>query len=134
MAFVVALFGALLIAPTSGDTGGCGRQASDLDRDVFAAVRKREDCRRCEECGIGTARCMRACDRAAAPDVALPATCRPLLHDGEVCLRKLAAVSCKTFGTYVDDDAPAIPSECAFCREAPEAPVPSLSGAGGGGG
>jgi hypothetical protein len=118
---VIAL-GVLLMAPTVGDTGGCGRTATELEDDRYANARKIEDCQRCQECGIETARCGRACDPKALPEIALPATCRPLYHDGEVCLRALAAASCETFATYVDDEAPASPSECNFCRVAPPAP------------
>lgn len=111
--------GVLLMAPTVGDTGGCGRTASELDHDRYANARKLEDCLRCQECALDTARCLRACDPKALPEIALPQTCRPLYHDGEVCLRALAAASCDTFATYVDDEAPASPGECNFCRVAP---------------
>jgi hypothetical protein len=121
---VAALLGVLAMAPTVGDTGACGRTATDLDRDRYANARKLEDCQRCQECGLTTARCQSACDPAQLPAIVLPATCRPLFHDGEVCLRALDAASCSTYATYVDDDAPAVPTECDFCQTAPPAPAP----------
>ena len=123
VSFVVAVLGVLLMAPTVGDTGGCGRTVSELDRDRYANARKLEDCQRCQECGLTTARCGRACDPAQAPEIALPLTCSPLYHDGEVCLRALGAASCDTYATYVDDDAPATPSECDFCQVPPPPPA-----------
>ena len=119
---IAAALGVLLMAPTVGDTGGCGRTISELDRDAYANARKLEDCERCQECGLDTARCGRACDSKEPPEIALPLTCRPLYHDGEVCLRALGAASCDTYATYVDDDGPATPTECDFCLVAPPAP------------
>lgn len=112
---VVGVLGVLAMAPTVGDTGGCGRTATDLDRGRYANGRKLQDCERCEECSITNARCLRACDPKQPPEIVLPVTCQPLYHDGEVCLRALAASSCDDFATYVDDDAPVTPSECEFC-------------------
>ena len=128
-ALLVAL-AVLLMAPPVGDTGGCGRTATELGRDRYANARKRQDCARCAECGIGTARCERASDPRELPEIVLPSTCRPLLHDGEVCLRALAAASCETFASYVDDDAPATPTECEFCIVPPEAPPPAFGDGG----
>ncbi|MBX3186889.1 MAG: hypothetical protein KF819_07740 [Labilithrix sp.] len=127
---VVATLGVLLMAPTPGDTGGCGREATELDRDRYANARKGQDCDRCEECGLTTARCARACDPQKPADIALPQTCYPLLRDGEVCLRALGAASCETFATYVDDEAPVAPSECNFCRVAPEPPASTFGDGG----
>jgi hypothetical protein len=107
------------MAPTVGDTGGCGRTATELDRDKYANARKIQDCERCKECAIDTVRCERACEPTALPEIALPPTCRPLYHDGEVCLRALAAASCETYATYVDDEAAATPTECDFCQVPP---------------
>lgn len=123
LSLAVALLGVLLMAPTVGDTGACGRTATELDRDKYANARKLQDCERCRECGLSTARCESACDPKALPEIALPATCRPLYHDGEVCLRALAAASCDTYATYVDDEAPATPTECDFCQ----VPLPSAA-------
>ncbi len=126
---VVIVFGVLAMAPTAGDVGGCGREASLLDREAFARARKLEDCERCTECGIENERCKRACDANAAFDIIIPLTCRPLRHDGAVCLRALDAVSCDTYATYVDDNSPSTPSECEFCRPPPP-PPPSFSDGG----
>ena len=119
LTLVTAVLGVLLMAPTVGDTGGCGRTVSELDLDRYANARKIEDCQRCQECGLETQRCVRACDPKALPEIVLPATCRPLYHDGEVCLRALAAARCSTFAGYVDDLAPSSPSECNFCKVGP---------------
>lgn len=113
---LLSVLGVLLMAPTVGDTGGCGRTATDLDRERYTYARKREDCRHCAECDLSTPRCQRACDSNALPDILLPATCRPLYHDGEVCLRAVMAADCETFATFVDETAPVNPSECDFCR------------------
>jgi hypothetical protein len=103
--------------PTVGDVGGCGRTATDLDLDRFAQARKTLDCSRCTECGLRSTRCAHACDDKAPSDVVIPSTCRPLLHDGQVCLRALESASCNDYALYMDDDAPATPSECEFCQE-----------------
>lgn len=128
---VLVVLALLCVAPTAGDVGGCGKEATDLDAQDYALARKSEDCDRCRECGIHTARCERACDPAKSPDVLLPATCKPVYHDGEVCLRALDAVSCDKYATYVDDFAPATPSECDFCKIAPEPPPPAFVDGGG---
>ena len=128
---VVVFLGLLCMAPTAGDIGGCGKEATDLDAEDYAQARKSEDCDRCRECGLHTERCQRACDPAKAPDIFLPATCKPVRHDGEVCLRALDTVSCEKYATYVDDNAPATPSECDFCRIKPEPPPPAFVDGGG---
>lgn len=124
---VVAIFS---IAATPGDVGGCGKTAELLDRDRFGQGRKRQDCEKCQECAITTERCARACDPTKAPDIELPVTCRPLFQDGVVCLHALDSASCDKFATYVDDVAPAVPSECAFCRIGPEEPASSFTDGG----
>jgi hypothetical protein len=121
-AAIVAI--AVLPAPTVGDIGGCGKTATALDPGVFAHARKTVDCRRCSECALGSERCVRACDPQQPSDVDIPPTCHPLYHDGEVCIRALEAASCSDYATYVDDVAPAIPSECDFCRIPPEGGAP----------
>lgn len=128
---LIVFFAALCLAPTAGDIGGCGKEATDLDADDYAYGRKSEDCKRCRECAIETERCKRACDPMKLPDVALPATCKPVRHDGEVCLRAIDAVSCEKFATYVDDFAPATPGECDFCKVKPEPPPPAFVDGGG---
>lgn len=128
LTLVVAFLGVLSMAPTPGDVGGCGTDATYLDKTAFGEARKEQDCARCTACGIANERCTRACDPSTAPDVVLPALCRPFFHDGVVCLRALDAASCDAFRGYVDDVAPSLPSECAFCR-GPE-PSPSFDDGG----
>lgn len=119
LSVVVIALAPLIMAPTVGDVGGCGAEAQTLDLASFGEARKNEDCEHCSSCGIGSARCERACDPAMPPDVHVPETCRPLLHDGEVCIRALHAAPCDKWLGYVDDVAPTAPSECEFCRGAP---------------
>jgi hypothetical protein len=127
---VAALFCA---APTPGDVGGCGKTASELSEGDFSYTRKLLDCDRCRSCGIANERCKRACDDPVEGYVRFPPTCRPLVHDGEVCLRALRAASCDDFSRYVDDVSPDTPSECDFCRvPEPQAPAGELTDAGGG--
>ncbi len=116
---VVAL--ALCAAPTVGDVGGCGAQATDLSASAFGAQRKLLDCQRCSECGLHTSICGTECNPRATSDVAWPATCRPLQHDGDVCLRALRSASCAEYASFVADAAPATPTECDFCHEVQEA-------------
>ena len=136
---VVAFLGLLCAAPTVGDVGGCGRTVSDLDTTRFANARKLEDCERCNACGLSTQTCVHACDPKQPSNVFIPQTCRPLFHDGEVCLRALQAASCTDYAAFVDDVAPTNPSECEFCRVAPapsetggfgDAAPPSMDGGG----
>jgi hypothetical protein len=114
-AIVFVVFGT---GPTVGDVGACGKTATELDEASFRHGRKVVDCRRCTACDLATPRCARACDEKDPGDVAFPSTCRPVFHDGEACLRALLAASCSDYARYVDDAAPEVPSECAFCREA----------------
>jgi hypothetical protein len=130
----VLLLAPLLGAPTVGDVGGCGAEAEALDVAVYTSTRKDLECERCAECGIQTARCVRACDPAKNADISIPSSCRPLLHDGRVCVRALRAASCSDFARYVDDADPATPSECAFCRVGEDAGVMRLFEAGATGG
>jgi hypothetical protein len=125
-AVVVLILAGLSLAATPGDVGGCGTEPEALDTGAYLLARKEQECSRCRECGIATRRCLRACDPAQPPDTNLPATCRPLRHDGEVCLRALGASACDAFGTYVEDVAPAIPSECEFCKVVPRDGVPGF--------
>jgi hypothetical protein len=123
---VVWTLAALCLAPTAGDIGGCGAEATPLDTQAFAQARKDEDCQRCRACGLVVPRCGRACDPAKPPDTSIPTTCKPLRHDGDVCLHALSAASCTSYATYVDETAPATPSECDFCKERPSSlPLPA---------
>lgn len=134
---VTALLALLCAAPTVGDVGGCGGAPDEIAPARYAAARKKLECDRCSQCSVSTARCARACDPKAPSDVLLPPTCRPLVHDAEVCLRALNAASCATFARAVDDVAPESPSECLFCREGitpPDAGIPEFADAQGEGG
>jgi hypothetical protein len=123
---LIVILGLLCMAPTAGDIGGCGATVSELNPEKYALDRKSLDCTRCTECGIGTARCKRACDPKQAADVTVPTTCRPLKHDGEVCLDKLESASCSAYTDYVADVAPATPTECQFCQYVPPGPLPTF--------
>jgi hypothetical protein len=116
VALLAACAFALLTAPTAGDVGGCGSTPTALDPGVYARARKNVDCQRCTECGLSTDRCTRACDANAPSEIAIPSTCHPLLHDGEVCIRALRAASCSDYAGFVDDAAPSAPTECEFCK------------------
>ncbi len=118
-ALVAMFLGWLCMAPTPGDVGGCGAEVTALDVEAFALSRKDLDCRRCQECGLTVPRCARACDPTKPTETSFPSTCKPIRHDGEVCLRALDVASCESFATYVDEQAPATPSECEFCKLAP---------------
>jgi hypothetical protein len=107
---------AFAAAPTAGDIGGCGAPAEEISEERYVVSRKHTDCRRCTECGLQTQRCVAACDEKAPPDIDLPSSCHPLVHDAQVCLNALVAASCGAFASYVDDDAPSSPPECDFCR------------------
>ncbi len=110
-AIVLALCAA---APTAGDVGGCGATIEPLDARKFFTERLRIECARCGECGYATAQCRRACDARTAVPRSFPDGCRPVDHDGQVCLRALEALSCSSFGDVVDP-APIVPTECDFC-------------------
>lgn len=112
-ALVALVLGA---APTAGDVGSCGKSAQDIDEMRFGLARKTLDCRRCNECKIGTKRCEAACDKVVPSDVSFGATCRPLVRDAEVCLDALATASCGDYRKYMSDEERLIPGECDFCR------------------
>jgi hypothetical protein len=117
----------LCAAPTVGDVGGCGEEPEELTSSGYARARKSFDCARCKECRLATARCLRACDPKAPSDAELAPTCRPLVHDREVCIRALGDLSCEEFAHAVDDVSPRAPSECLFCR-AVDASAPAADG------
>ena len=112
LALVVLLF---CTAPTPGDIGGCGQSPDILDASTFFGNKKRIDCNRCEDCGLVSATCVKACDDNQPFDSSFPTDCVPLVHDGEVCLRALQHASCSDYQGYVDDNAPTTASECDFC-------------------
>jgi hypothetical protein len=109
-----AIAGLLCAAPVPGDIGSCGQPVQLLDAKVFFRAKQKIDCQRCEECGIHTSNCGAACTLLNA-DSAFATGCFPLVHDGEVCLRKLLHTSCGDYESVVSDDAPTVPSECDFC-------------------
>jgi hypothetical protein len=121
---VAALFLLLGTAPTVGDVGGCGVTPTDLDLTAFAQARKNLDCQRCQECGLvllvdgggasGNSTCIGACQETGS--LVYPASCHPLQHDGDVCLRALQVASCSDYESFVDPVAPTTPTECDFCH------------------
>jgi len=116
-AVLALVFGA---APTVGDVGACGQQATPLDEATFAAQRKALDCQKCTECHLTTQTCLDACNPDKPSDVAWPSTCFPLDHDGVVCIDALEAASCSTYASFVSDVDPTTPTECDFCLDVPE--------------
>jgi hypothetical protein len=109
------LLGWLCTAPTPGDIGGCGQAPQELDPVIFFERKQHIDCDHCRQCGIVSQRCDRLCDSSQALPDEFPAGCRPLVHDGEVCLRALEDASCAEYRQYMDEEAPRVPSECNFC-------------------
>jgi hypothetical protein len=107
---------ALCTAPTVGDVGGCGVEATDLSPATFAAARKAVDCQRCTQCGLTTHTCRAACANNAPSGTPWPQTCHPLQHDGDVCVRALRVASCADYASFVDDADPTLPTECDFCH------------------
>ena len=101
------------MAPTVGDIGSCGQSVDDLDVPTFFGLKSQYDCQRCGECGLSRPLCDQAC--AGGEPATLPPDCRPLVHDGEVCLNAILYASCDDFATYTDPVAPKAPSECQFC-------------------
>ncbi len=101
------------MGPTVGDVGSCAQPADQLDPRTFFDIKAGLDCDRCGECGLRTKLCNRACKDP--PATVFPSGCRPLVHDGEVCLRALIHASCDDYTSYVSDTAPTAPSECQFC-------------------
>jgi len=100
-------------APTVGDIGTCAQPAVDLDPVRFFQAKRVLDCRHCRECGIATQACQDACSNP--PATAFPEGCRPLVHDGEVCLGVLQIASCESYSSWMSDTNPTAPSECQFC-------------------
>jgi hypothetical protein len=115
-AIVVAL---LCAAPVPGDIGACGQPVARLDTDRFFSAKRSVDCEHCKECGIDSKICKADCGRGALEVSSFPGGCEPLVHDGEVCLRKLLETGCDEYAHYLDDAAPTVPSECDFCPGEP---------------
>jgi hypothetical protein len=108
-------------APTAGDIGSSCQPEDDLDPVRFWSVKQSVDCQRCDECLLATAACSRACSKNLIFDD-FPSLCRPVEHDGEVCIDALLAASCAEYADYMADQGSTIPTECAFCRELTAAP------------
>jgi hypothetical protein len=119
IARAAALLLLVAIAPYPDPYGGCGQAAEELDAAAFFAAKADIDCARCVECGVDTRACVAAC--GAEPASAFPHGCRPLVHDGEVCLRRLRITDCDDYRAYLADDGALTPTECNFCpvEEAP---------------
>lgn len=115
------VLGGLSAAPTPGDVGGC-QPARPLDESAFFRAKRVVDCDRCQECGLVSDLCRRACDDERSSVEVFPARCAPLAQDGAVCLRALAAASCDDYTAYADDARPRVPSECDFCPSPEQAP------------
>lgn len=124
---VLALF--FLAAPTAGDIGSCGQTPADLDATKFFQAKEAIDCAKCDECGILSRACDRACD-VAPSQAAFPLGCYPLVHDGEVCLNALNAAGCGEYQAYVSDLGPTTPTECNFCPISADAGSPDAQSSG----
>ncbi len=110
----------LCAAPTPGDVGGCGQNPQPLDAELFFMEKARLDCEKCLSCAFRSEYCGRACS-AEPTQTSFPEGCEPLVHDGEVCLRALAAAGCDEYVDYTGDAGRLAPSECLFCPwETPE--------------
>lgn len=105
---------AFCAAPVPGDVGGCGQEPQELDPGTFFASKQYIECKHCDECGLATGACARACEDSLVQS-SFPRGCVPLVHDGEVCLRALDDGSCEDFRNYMSDVAPSVPTECGFC-------------------
>lgn len=120
--------GAMAMAPTPGDIGGCGKPPEELKNvGLFFRAMDAADCAACRRCGLTTKSCARACEGEPGLEPTFPEGCVPLVHDGEVCLRRLQSDSCEQYGRYMaDEDGEAVPlasrprpTECQFCPERP---------------
>jgi hypothetical protein len=101
------------MGPTVGDIGSCNPEVDLLDPPLFFALKARIDCLRCGECTLSGKQCEAAC--SVSPPTSFLPGCRPLVHDGEVCLHALLHASCDDYASYTDETRPTAPSECQFC-------------------
>lgn len=101
-------------APVPGDIGGCAQARQELDPEAFFRKKAYIDCEQCTSCGLRTAACDQAC-AGGVPNRVFPPDCRPLVHDGQVCLNALRSASCDDYDTYMSDQSPTVPTECEFC-------------------
>lgn len=123
LAIVLLFFTA---APTVGDIGACGQAPDEMDPVKFFTAKDEVDCQKCVACGIVSQACNVACDIGLSQED-FPADCRPLVHDGEVCLNALGASGCGAYRQYMSDLAPTIPTECNFCPPCDDGGVPDGS-------
>lgn len=110
-------------APTVGDIGSCGKPPDEMDPVKFYAAKEQLDCDKCRACELFSVTCERACE----PELDIedfPRGCRPLVHDGEVCLNALQASGCNEYRQYMSDTDPIIPTECNFCPPCDDGGVP----------
>lgn len=113
------LFATMLVAvvfgmgPTVGDIGSCAQYPDDLDARRFFSAKRALDCRQCRACALQSRACQDACSKP--PQDAFPEGCRPLVHDGEVCLDVLRIASCDDYAKWMADTGATAPSECQFC-------------------
>lgn len=101
-------------APVPGDIGSCAQARQDLDPGAFFGAKAYIDCEQCKRCSLRTDACALAC-AGGTPNRVFPTGCRPLVHDGQVCLNALNAASCDEYAAYMSDLAPTVPTECDFC-------------------
>lgn len=123
LALLVLFFTA---APTVGDIGSCGQAPDEMDPVKFYTAKQQLDCDRCTTCGLLSEACTRACE-PALEQTDFPRDCRPLVHDGEVCLNALQASGCDDYRQYMSDFQPTIPTECNFCPPCDDGGVPDGS-------
>ena len=109
------IVGLLCAAPVPGDIGSCGQPVQPLDPRTFFEAQKEIDCQRCQSCKLTTETCATSCDDKSAVQTIFPTNCEPLVHDGEVCLRRLLRASCDEYNDFVADANPTVPTECDFC-------------------
>lgn len=108
---------AFCAAPVPGDVGGCSQRAQEMDVEAFFELKQGIDCERCQECGLDSGACERACSERT--ELIFPGGCVPLAHDGQVCLRALLAASCHEYRGHMRDQAATVPTECNFCPRNP---------------
>ena len=111
--------GLLCAAPVPGDIGACGQPVARLDAYRFFTAKRNIDCDHCMACGFTTKQCSAECGSGALEVALFPTGCEPLVHDGEVCLRRLLDASCDDYARYVADEGATVPSECDFCPGSP---------------
>jgi hypothetical protein len=121
-ALAITLLG-FVIAPSTGDYGGCNQAPDDLDPGKFFAAKKAIDCKKCHDCNILSDACVQACEPQAGP-ADFPHNCYPLVHDGEACLHMLQGTHCEHYRQFMSDTDPLIPTECNFCPPCDDGGLP----------